>query len=132
MAFELNKKETRIDFFRSNPALWNHLLAEYWDQNLRGLQYEKLAEQFDGKFTNRNGMVCKLYAREKNLEMVQKSQVQVLLMCTTLHGNFLINWSFLMLLKIMMPLTYLLILTAMLHQHQRIEKLLKMRSRTLK
>ena len=35
-----------IDFFRSYPAL-----AEYRDRNLRDSLYEKLAEQFDDKFT---------------------------------------------------------------------------------
>lgn len=49
--FELEEKETLIDFFSANPALWNHHLNEYRDRNLRDSLFEKLVEQFEGKFT---------------------------------------------------------------------------------
>jgi len=49
--FELEEKETLIDFFNTNPALWNHHLNEYRDRNLRDSLLEKLTEKFEGKFT---------------------------------------------------------------------------------
>lgn len=49
--FELEEKETLIDFFSANPALWNQHLNEYRDRNLRDSLFEKLVEQFEGKFT---------------------------------------------------------------------------------
>lgn len=48
---ELEEKETLIDFFNANPALWNHHLNEYRDRNLRDSLLEKLTEKFEGKFT---------------------------------------------------------------------------------
>ena len=50
VTFELEEKEMLIDFFNSYPALWNHHLTEYRDRNLRDSLFEKLVEQFDGKF----------------------------------------------------------------------------------
>ena len=49
--FDLKDRETLIDFFNSNPALWNHDLTEYRDQSLRDSLLEKLVERFHGKFT---------------------------------------------------------------------------------
>jgi len=49
--FELEEKETLIDFFNTNSALWNHHLNEYRDRNLRDSLLEKLTEKFEGKFT---------------------------------------------------------------------------------
>ena len=49
MKFDLEERET-IDFFNSNPSLWNHHLTEYRDRNLRDSLMEKLAEKFHGQF----------------------------------------------------------------------------------
>ena len=48
--FDVDEKETLIDFFKSHPALWNHHNAEYRDRNLRDSLMDKLSEQFDEKF----------------------------------------------------------------------------------
>ena len=48
--FDLAEKETLIDFFSANPALWNHHLSEYRDRNLRDSLFDRLVEQFEGKF----------------------------------------------------------------------------------
>ena len=48
--FEVDEKETLIDFFKLHPALWNHHNAEYRDRNLRDSLMDKLSEQFDEKF----------------------------------------------------------------------------------
>ena len=50
-SFELEEKETLIDFYSANPALWNPHLNEYRDRNLRDSLLERLVEQFEGKFT---------------------------------------------------------------------------------
>ena len=49
--FHLAEKETLIDFFSANPALWNHHLSEYRDRNLRDSLFDRIAEKFEGKFT---------------------------------------------------------------------------------
>ena len=51
MAFDLEEIEALIDFFSSNPAMWNHHITEYRDCNLRDSSLEKLVDQFTGKFT---------------------------------------------------------------------------------
>ena len=51
ITFDVDERETLIDFFNSNSPLWNHHLTEYRDRNLRDSLYEKLAELFDGKFS---------------------------------------------------------------------------------
>ena len=50
MKFGLEDRETLIDLFNSNPALWNHHLTEYRDRNLRDSLLEELVERFYGKF----------------------------------------------------------------------------------
>ena len=64
-----------IDFFRSYPALWNHhhLQYQYRVRNLRDSLYEKLAEQFDEKFTKDDlkqewHSLQTVYKREKSRE----------------------------------------------------------------
>ena len=51
VTFDLEEKDILIDFFNSNPALWNHHLSEYRDRSLRDSLLEKQVNQFDGKFT---------------------------------------------------------------------------------
>lgn len=51
VTFDMEEKEMLIDFFNSNPSLWNHHLTEYRDRNLRDSLYEKLVQLFDGKFS---------------------------------------------------------------------------------
>ena len=48
--FGLEDRETLIDLFNSNLALWNHHLTEYRDRNLRDSLLEELVERFYGKF----------------------------------------------------------------------------------
>ncbi|XP_057291198.1 uncharacterized protein LOC130613858 [Hydractinia symbiolongicarpus] len=43
--------EELIDFYRENPALWNHTLQDYRDRVLREALMVKLSERFDGKYT---------------------------------------------------------------------------------
>lgn len=46
-----NESEMLIDFYKSNPSLWNHNLTEYRDRNLRNVLMQKLcSEIFDDKF----------------------------------------------------------------------------------
>ena len=54
MKFGLEDRETLIDLFNSNLALWNHHLTEYRDQFLRDSLPEKLVEKFHGKFNKDN------------------------------------------------------------------------------
>ena len=109
MKFDLEERETLINFFNSNPALWNHHLTKYRDWNLRDSLLEKLVEKFRGKFNKddikREWHNYKQYTGEKN--QVQKSQTQVLVMYIALHGNILAKWNLLMLSVILMPHTFL-------------------------
>ena len=49
--FEADKLERIIDFYRENASLWNHHLNEYRDRNLREVLLDKLAVEFNRKFT---------------------------------------------------------------------------------
>ena len=49
--FEADELERIIDFYRENASLWNHHLNEYRDRNLRDVLLDKLAVEFNGKFT---------------------------------------------------------------------------------
>lgn len=49
--FNDTELEDVIDFYRDNPALWNHLLTEYRDRTLRQALMTKLHLQLDGKFS---------------------------------------------------------------------------------
>lgn len=51
VTFDMEERETLIDFFNSNPSLWNHHLTDYRDRNLRDSLYEKLVDLFTGKFS---------------------------------------------------------------------------------
>ena len=48
--FEEFDVETLIDFYQSNPPLWNHNLAEYRDRDLRDVLLGKCVEEFDGRY----------------------------------------------------------------------------------
>ena len=50
-SFNENEMEEIIDFYRDNPALWNHLVTEYRDRTLREALMSKLRDQLDGKFS---------------------------------------------------------------------------------
>ena len=43
--------EELIDFYRENPALWNHSLKDWRDRTLRSALMEKLHDNYAGKFT---------------------------------------------------------------------------------
>ena len=43
--------KTLINFYHSNPSLWNHNLAEYRDRDLRDVLLEKCVDEFDNRFT---------------------------------------------------------------------------------
>ena len=78
VTFELEERETLIDFYSSNPPLWNHHLPEYRDRDLRNSLLEKLSEQFQGKFTKDNlkqewHNLQTIYKREKPREEGSKS-----------------------------------------------------------
>ena len=49
--FEADELERIIDFYRENASLWNHHLNEYRDRNLREVLLDKLAVEFNRKFT---------------------------------------------------------------------------------
>ena len=71
--FDVEERETLIDFYSSHPALWNHHLAEYRDRNLRDSLFVKLLELFDNKFrrediTQEWHNLLTIYKREKKRE----------------------------------------------------------------
>ena len=77
VTFDLEEKEILIDFFNSNPALWNHHLSEYRNRSLRDSLLEKLVNQFDGKFTKEDVKrewhnLQTVYKREKSREESSK------------------------------------------------------------
>ena len=77
VTFDLEEKEILIDFFNSNPPLWNHHLSEYRDRSLRDSLLEKLVNQFDGKFTKEDVKrewhnLQTVYKREKSREESSK------------------------------------------------------------
>lgn len=43
--------EELIEFYRDNPALWNHLSKDWRDRTLRGTLMEKLHEHYESKYT---------------------------------------------------------------------------------
>ena len=51
VAFTNEERETLITFYQTNPALWNHGMAEYMDRNIRRVLIKKLCEVLDEKFT---------------------------------------------------------------------------------
>ena len=74
---DLEERETLIDFFNSNPALWNHHLPEYRDRNLRESLLEKLVEKFHVKFNKEDikrewHNLQTVYKREKSREESSK------------------------------------------------------------
>ena len=69
--FEVDELERIIDFYRENASLWNHHLNEYRDRNLREVLLDKLAVEFNGKFTVADlkqqwHNLITTYKREKN------------------------------------------------------------------
>ena len=41
MIFDMEEKESLIDFLSSSPVLWNHAVTEYRDRNLRDTYWKK-------------------------------------------------------------------------------------------
>ena len=67
--FEADELGCIIDFYRENASLWNHHLNEYRDRNLREVLLDKLAVEFNGKFTVadlNNGITLSLRIKGKN------------------------------------------------------------------
>ena len=69
--FGVDELERIIDFYRENASLWNHHLNEYRDRNLREVLLDKLAVEFNGKFTVADlkqqwHNLITTYKREKN------------------------------------------------------------------
>ena len=50
LAFANEERQTIITFYQTNPALQNHGMIEYRDQNIRRALIQKLFEDFDEKF----------------------------------------------------------------------------------
>lgn len=48
--FDIDERETLIDFFKLHPSLWNHNMPDYRDRDLRDSLLGKLVAEFDGKF----------------------------------------------------------------------------------
>ena len=52
--FEANDVEMLIDYYQSNPSLWNHNLGEYRDRDLRDILLEKLVDELDNRYNRGN------------------------------------------------------------------------------
>ena len=55
--FENVEIEQLIDFYGENERLWNYHLKEYRDRDLREAKLKELMEQFEGKKSNRSGII---------------------------------------------------------------------------
>ena len=78
VAFTSEKQETRIAFYQTNPALWNHGMIEYIDPNVRRALIQKLCEEFDKKFTEddikkEQNVLLTRYRRERQAGKVTRS-----------------------------------------------------------
>ena len=47
--FTQDEKVTFIEFYKNNPSLWNPVLKEYRDRDLRRLNLENLSKEFGEK-----------------------------------------------------------------------------------
>ena len=77
-SFSNDETEELIEFYRDNPALWNHTLQDYRDRNLRECLMAKLNEQFAEKFTIAEMKACwhnllTTFKREKKREEGSKA-----------------------------------------------------------
>ena len=52
--FNVDERELLIDFFKSHPSLWNHNTTDHRDRKLRDSLLEKLVDEFDNKFKNKD------------------------------------------------------------------------------
>ena len=48
-----NEKHLLINFYNTNPSLWNHHLKDYHDRARRQVLLQQLAEQLAGKYTKK-------------------------------------------------------------------------------
>ena len=48
-----NEKHSLINFYNTNPSLWNHRLKDYHDRARRQVLLQQLAEQLAGKYTKK-------------------------------------------------------------------------------
>ena len=48
-----NEKHSLINFYNTNPSLWNHHLKDYHDRARRQVLLQQLAEQLAGKYTKK-------------------------------------------------------------------------------
>ena len=48
--FTQDEKVVLIEFYKNNPSLWNPLLKEYIDRDLRRLNFENLSKEFGEKY----------------------------------------------------------------------------------
>ena len=91
--FEADELERIIDFYRENAPLWNHHLNEYRDRNLRDVLLDKLAVEFNGKFT-----VADLKQQWHNLTTTYKREKQRV-DCSKSSGSgttevYVSNWEY--------------------------------------
>ena len=91
--FEADELERIIDFYRENASLWNHHLNEYRDRNLREVLLDKLAVEFNGKFT-----VADLKQQWHNLISTYKREKQQV-DCSKSSGSgttevYVSNWKY--------------------------------------
>ena len=66
-----------ITVYEANPALWNHGIVEHRDRNLRRALLQKLALEFDEKFSEEEikkewNTLSTYYKREKQKELLSK------------------------------------------------------------
>ena len=76
--FTTAERETVIDFYQSNPPLWNHGIEAYRNRDIRKSLLEKLRESLDEKFTEEdikkewNALLTR-YRKERQLEKASRS-----------------------------------------------------------
>ena len=76
--FTTAERETVIDFYQSNPPLWNHGIEAYRNRDIRRSLLEKLRESLDEKFTEEdikkewNALLTR-YRKERQLEKASRS-----------------------------------------------------------
>ena len=75
--FTTAERETVIDFYQSNPPLWNHGIEAYRNRDIRRSLLEKLRESLDEKFTEEdikkecNALLTR-YRKERQLEKASR------------------------------------------------------------